>query len=180
MKYRYADEEGEFAVKTARKVIEEYLKTGEFYKPSNYPQKFREKAGVFTTLRTHPEKQLRGCIGIPEPIMPLIDALVRSAISAATDDPRFIPVGYEEMNRITVEVSLLTPPERILVKNPKEYPYRIKVGRDGLIVRRGYYSGLLLPQVAVEYGWTEEELLAQTCWKAGLNMDCWLLEGTEI
>ena len=177
---RYSDEDGEFAVKTARKVIEEYLSSRKVYRPEKYPKKFEEKAGVFTTLRHHPSRELRGCIGIPEPIMPLIDALIRSAISAATEDPRFIPVDLEEMNQITVEVSLLTPPEKIVVKDPKEYPSKIKVGRDGLIIRRGFYSGLLLPQVAVEYGWSEEEFLAHTCWKAGLNMDCWLLEGTEI
>lgn len=177
---RYTEEEGEFAVRLAREVIESYLKHRKINRPQQYPKKFEEKAGVFTTLLSYPKRELRGCIGIPEPIMPLIDALIRSAISAATEDPRFIPITYEEMKNVIVEVSLLTPPEKILVEDPRDYPKKIRVGRDGLIVRRGFYGGLLLPQVAVEYGWTEEEFLSHTCWKAGLDKNCWKDKETEV
>jgi hypothetical protein len=74
----------------------------------------------------------------------------------------------------------LTPPELIKVNNPKEYPKKIKVGRDGLIVKKGWASGLLLPQVPVEWKWDEEEFLSQTCWKAGLPPETWLSPGVEI
>lgn len=180
MDYRYTEEEGEFAVRLARKVIESYLSQRKIYRPEVYPKKFDEKAGVFTTLLTYPRRELRGCIGIPEPVMPLIDAIIRSAIYSATEDPRFPSLSYGEMKNIIVEISLLTPPQKIKVDDPQEYPKVIKVGRDGLIVRRGPYSGLLLPQVAVEYGWSVEEFLSHTCWKAGLEKDCWRDLDTEI
>jgi len=84
------------------------------------------------------------------------------------------------MDSILVEVSVLTPPETIKVENPKDIPGEVMVGRDGLIMGRGYRRGLLLPQVAVEWGWDSEEFLAQCCYKAGLPPDSWLLEDTEV
>ena len=78
-----------------------------------------------------------------------------------------------------IEVSVLTPPEPI-EGPPHERPKKIKVGRDGLIVKKGIYSGLLLPQVPIEWGWDEEEFLSETCWKAGLPPDCWLDGDTEV
>ena len=107
-------EEGTFAVKYARAVIENYL-AGKKIVIEGYPEIFDEKRGCFCTLHTYPDKELRGCIGIPEPIMPLIEALEEAAISAATKDPRFPPVTLEEMDSIVVEVSILTPPELIRV-----------------------------------------------------------------
>jgi len=165
-------DEGEFAVRTARRVIEERL-SGREWRPETYPESFRERRGVFTTLRTHPDRALRGCIGYPEPIMPLIEALLSSAVAAATEDPRFRPVSLEEMDRITVEVTVLTPPEPIEVP-PERLPEEVVVGRDGLLVRYGVFSGLLLPQVPVEFGWDSKQFLEQTCLKAGLPPDCWL------
>ncbi|MEO2118066.1 MAG: TIGR00296 family protein [Methanocaldococcus sp.] len=172
-------EEGTFAVKYARAVIENYL-AGNDIIIEDYPEIFNEKRGCFCTLHTYPDKELRGCIGIPEPIMPLIEALKEAAISAATKDPRFPPVTLEEMDSIVVEVSILTPPELIKVRNPKEYLEKIKIGRDGLIIEYGFYRGLLLPQVPVEYGWDVEEYLAHLCLKAGLPPDMWLAEGVKI
>ncbi|XRO76365.1 TIGR00296 family protein [Methanocaldococcus sp. 10A] len=172
-------EEGTFAVKFARAVIENYLSGKEFI-VENYPPIFNEKRGCFCTLHTYPDKELRGCIGIPEPIMPLIEALKEAAISAATKDPRFVPVTLEEMDNIVIEVSILTPPELIKVRNPKEYLEKIKIGRDGLIIEYGLYRGLLLPQVPVEYGWDVEDYLANLCLKAGLPPDMWLAEGVKI
>jgi len=78
------------------------------------------------------------------------------------------------------EVSVLTPPQPVKVKKPKDYPSKIKVGQDGLMVEKGYYKGLLLPQVPIEWRWDEEEFLCQCCIKAGLPPDSWLLEGTTI
>jgi len=139
-----------------------------------------EKSGVFVTLHTYPAHHLRGCIGYPEPLAPLYDALFDSAISAATRDPRFPPVSEEEIESLIVEVSVLTKPEIITVKNPKDYPEKIKIGSDGLIVERGFFKGLLLPQVPVEWKWNTKEFLRHTCAKAGLEPDAWLDLQTKI
>jgi uncharacterized protein (TIGR00296 family) len=123
---------------------------------------------------------LRGCIGYPLPDKSLFNALEDAAISAATEDPRFSPVKYKELDSITFEVTVLTPPKKIIVSKPEEYLSEIKVGRDGLIIKHGFYSGLLLPQVPIEYGWNEEEFLEYTCEKAGLPKNYWKNPGTEI
>ena len=167
-------ERGTFLVKLARAAVEEYLRRGvKIEPPPETPPDLYENRGVFVTLKTYPQKELRGCIGYPEPIMPLVLATIDAAISAATRDPRFYPVRPEELPKLLFEVTVLTPPQPIEVP-PEELPKAIKVGRDGLIVRCGYASGLLLPQVPVEWGWNEEEFLAQTCVKAGLPPNCWL------
>jgi len=167
-------EEGSFLVKLARTAIEKFLTEGvKITPPPQTPQRLFEERGVFVTLKQFPSGELRGCIGYPEPIMPLVLATIDAAISAATKDPRFYPLTPQELDSVTVEVTVLTPPEPIDVP-PQQLPRAIKVGRDGLIVRCGLASGLLLPQVPVEWGWNEEEFLSQTCVKAGLPPNCWL------
>ncbi|SNR75430.1 TIGR00296 family protein [Desulfurobacterium atlanticum] len=166
-------EYGKFLVKVARTTVEELLINGrKFPIPPDTPPELFEKRGVFVTIKTFPADQLRGCIGFPEPVMPLIEATIDAAISAATKDPRFPPMDPSELENVTFEVTVLTPPELLDVP-PEKLPEEIKVGRDGLIVRCGFASGLLLPQVPVEWGWNEEEFLSQTCLKAGLPPDCW-------
>ena len=178
----YALEEGTLAVSIARRVVEAWVHGNkkELKLPKELPESFRRDSGVFVTLNTHPEKELRGCIGYPEPVMPLIDAIVDSARSASSRDPRFPPVTPKELDRIVVEVSLLTPPELIHVKSPKEYLDVIKIGRDGLIADNGILRGLLLPQVPVEWKWTVHEFLDHTCNKAGLPMDAWTDPETKM
>jgi len=171
-------EEGTLLVKTARKTIETYLRDGRILPRPRVPSKLLEPRGVFVTLTKQGE--LRGCIGHPLPTMPLIDALIDSAISAATRDPRFPPVTPEELAEIEIEVSVLSKPETVKVSHPKEYPRHIEIGRDGLIVEGMGCAGLLLPQVAVEYGWDAEEFLSNACMKAGLMPDCWLEKGVRI
>jgi uncharacterized protein (TIGR00296 family) len=176
-------EEGKFLVNLARQNVTEYLKNGEILQvPEGVSPKLMEKAGVFVTLNSHHNgrKRLRGCIGLPYPTTPLAKAVIEAALSAATQDPRFPPVTPEELDQIVFEVSVLTPPERVIVKKPTEYPSKIKVGRDGLIIERSYSKGLLLPQVPVEWNWNEEEFLCQTSMKAGLPPDSWLLKDTKI
>jgi len=175
----FSDEDGRLAVNAARAVVERHVKkekTSRLELPSN----FKNKSGVFVTLTTHPGGDLRGCIGYPEPLLALEEALRDSAISACSRDPRFPPVKPSELEGIKVEVSLLTPPEEIIVKKRTEYPKHIKVGDDGIIVQRGWNRGLLLPQVPVEWGWDSEEFLSQACLKAGLTPDAWLHEDTKI
>jgi len=181
--YMIKDEWGEFLVRLARRAIEEYVKNGRTIKPpEDTPPELWEKMGVFVTLNRHhapPQMSLRGCIGFPLPIYPLVEATIKAAIYAAVDDPRFPPVRESELDDLVIEVSVLTPPE-LIEGPPEERPRKIKVGRDGLIIEKGIYSGLLLPQVPVEWGWDEEEFLAQTCWKAGLPPDCWLDPETKV
>ncbi|MCX9026062.1 MAG: TIGR00296 family protein [Candidatus Methanoperedens sp.] len=172
-------QEGELAVRLARKAIEECLKNGKKISPDNLPKVFKEKRGVFVTLnKKKGSKELRGCIGRPYPILPLGEAIIVSAINAARDDPRFHPVKPEEINDLAIEVTVLTVPKRIKAK-PKELPDKIVIGKDGLIVAASMSSGLLLPQVAVEHGFDSTEFLCQTCMKAGLMPDAWL-NGAEV
>ncbi len=173
----YTLEDGIFLVKLARSAIERYLEDEKLIAP---PEKLEERAGVFVTLETYPKKDLRGCIGYSEPAMPLVEGVIRAAVSAAVQDPRFPPVLLGEMESTLIEVSVLTPPELIKVRNPKEYLQKIEIGKHGLTVERGFNRGLLLPQVPVEEKWSKEEFLSCTRMKAGLPPDCWWDEGTKI
>lgn len=132
---------------------------------------FSNKQGVFVTITK--EDKLRGCIGFPEPVSPLNKAIVEAARAAAFQDPRFKPLKQDEFTQIAIEISVLTTPQLIRVRKPEEYRKEIKIGKDGLIIRAGPYSALLLPQVAVEYGWDVDTFLQQVCMKAGLAMNSW-------
>jgi uncharacterized protein (TIGR00296 family) len=183
MTFQLTLEEGKFLVNLARQTVTEYLKNGKILQvPESVSPKLMEKSGVFVTLNSLHKgtKTLRGCIGLPYPTTPLVQAVIEAALSAATQDPRFPPVAPEELDQITFEVSVLTPPERVAVEKPTDYPSKIKVGRDGLIIERSYSKGLLLPQVPVEWNWNEEEFLCQCSMKAGLPPDSWLLKDTKI
>ncbi|MCW4008601.1 MAG: TIGR00296 family protein [Candidatus Bathyarchaeota archaeon] len=183
MPFELSLEDGTFLVQLARKAVKEYLQTGKAIKPpADAPKKLFEHCGVFVTINSveDGEKSLRGCIGYPYPTNPLVEAVIDSAISAATRDPRFHPLSLKELGSVVFEVSVLTPPELVEVRNPEEYVSKIKVGEDGLIVEKGFFKGLLLPQVPVEWGWCEEEFLCQCCIKAGLPPDSWLTKGTRI
>jgi AmmeMemoRadiSam system protein A len=128
--------------------------------PTTWPN-----AGAFVTLRKQGE--LRGCIGHVEPDRPLDLTVARVALAAAQTDPRFPPVSLDELDEISIEISVLGPLERIAGLN------EIAVGRHGLVVERTFHRGLLLPQVAVEQGWSAEVFASQTCVKAGLPPDAW-------
>jgi uncharacterized protein len=183
MPFELSDEEGKFLVKLARNTVQTFLqKRKRLTPPKETPQKLYEKCGVFVTISTlhGGEKELRGCIGYPLPQSPLVEAVIDSAISASTEDPRFPSMTPDEFDKVVFEVSVLTPPEQVYVDNPKEYIKQIKVGQDGLIIEKGYNRGLLLPQVPVEWQWGEEEFLCQCCMKAGLPPDSWLTKGTKI
>jgi uncharacterized protein (TIGR00296 family) len=175
--------DGEFLVKLARRAVEQYLRTrSRIPTPEKTSEKLLQPCGVFVTISSieNGEKRLRGCIGYPHPTTPLAQAVVDSAINATTRDPRFHPLSLVELGEVVFEVSVLTPPEKVEVKKAGEYPSKIKVGEDGLIVERGIYKGLLLPQVPIEWEWDEEEFLCQCCTKAGLPLDSWLIEGTKV
>lgn len=174
-----SEEDGKFLVKLARETIETFIKEKKKLKvPENTPDSLKEELGVFVTLNK--DGLLRGCIGYPEPIAPLVKAVIDVAISAAVNDPRFSPVTINELDDLEIEVSVLTKPVLIEAKKPEEYMEKIKIGEDGLIIERGPYKGLLLPQVAVEWGWNVEEFLYNTCVKAGLTADCWIYPDVKI
>lgn len=183
MSFQLSQKEGETLVELARKAVEEYLESRKTIRtPENVSEKLLKPCGVFVTINSieRREKELRGCIGYPYPTTPLVQAVIESAINAATQDPRFEPLSPRELDKVVFEVSVLTPPEIVEVKKATEYPTKIRVGMDGLIVERGMYKGLLLPQVPVEWEWNEEEFLCQCCGKAGLPPDCWLMNGTKV
>lgn len=141
--------------------------------PSRFDETLRRPSGAFVSLHTR-GGDLRGCIGSIQPVAPLCNAVSSSAVNAAFRDPRFFPVRAEELPNLHIEISVMSPIER--VANVEE----IEVGRDGLIVSRGSRAGLLLPQVATEYGWDRETFLRQTCMKAGLSPDSWRLPECRI
>jgi uncharacterized protein (TIGR00296 family) len=172
-------EEGRSAVEFARYIIEDYVSN---IAPSSSPQLspiFSKNHGVFVTLHLASTHALRGCIGIPEPVMPLKKAIIEAAISA-THDPRFPPLTPPEIKQVILELTILTPPLLIRVTQSEEYLEQITIGSDGLIVENGFYKGLLLPQVPVEYHWDVETFLSQTCMKAGLPPDTWRDVSTKI
>lgn len=175
----FSQEEGKRAVEIARYFVDAAVK-GERSTIPEHPASFRKRTGVFTTLTSYPKRSLRGCIGLPEPVRPLIDALLESATSAALHDPRFPPVRPSELDELVVEVTLLTPPEPVEVSKPDDYLEIIRVGRDGLIAERGLFRGLLLPQVPVEWGWDVRDFLRHTCMKAGLAPDAWKEPGFKL
>jgi AmmeMemoRadiSam system protein A len=126
---------------------------------------------AFVTLTR--ARSLRGCIGYIRAIQPLAECVAHCAVAAATGDPRFPPVTAEELPHLALEISVLSP----LV--PIQDPTQVQVGVHGLYISRGGRHGLLLPQVATEYGWDRETFLRQTCRKAGLPDDAWR-HGAEI
>ncbi len=122
-------------------------------------------SGLFVTI--HCAGQLRGCLGTLDDHRPLGESLVRLAADVSCEDPRFRPLSMDELTLVTIDLSILTPPELVVD------PASIVIGRDGLIVERGRRRGLLLPQVATEHSWDAETFLAQTCVKARLPADAW-------
>ncbi|MBZ9570309.1 TIGR00296 family protein [Methanobrevibacter sp. TMH8] len=171
--------DGDYLIKIAKLAVETYLKKGEKINvPKDCPEHLKEDLGVFVTLNKNNE--LRGCIGYPEPIAPLINATIDVAISAAVNDPRFPSLTEEELKYVDFEVTVLTKPELLQVDNPSDYLKEITIGKDGLIVENGFSKGLLLPQVATEYNMDVETFLANTCMKAGLSTECWLKNETKI
>jgi uncharacterized protein len=145
----------------AREAIRAHL-TGEGPAPAG--QAGLSCAGVFVTIRR--EGELRGCIGCFDK-RPLDLAVSLSAVAAATEDPRFPPLELGDLERVTLEISILGPPEAF------DDPSVVEIGRHGLVVEQTPFRGLLLPQVALEWGWSTEEFLAHTCRKAGLAPDAW-------
>jgi len=160
-------------LKLARKTISDTL--GLFEKieiPPFDDDVFKEKCGAFVTI--HIKGDLRGCIGYIEGVKPIPETVKEMAMASAFKDPRFSSLTPEEYKKIDIEISILTPVEKVSDVNS------IVVGCDGLIITKGYNRGLLLPQVPVEQGWDLETFLSHTCYKAGLPADSWRKPGVII
>jgi len=172
-------EKGAFLVRFARDVIEAHLLSGRILAPPK-EKWLSEKQGVFVTLHTFPEKDLRGCIGFAEPHYSLGEGLIRAALAAAFKDLRFPPITVRELEKIVVEVSVLSKPQKIDAGSPEEILSAITPKRDGLILKRGYASGLFLPQVWDELP-QKEDFLKNLCYKAGLSdPHAWYAKDSEI
>jgi len=152
-------------LKIARESIESFVREGKIIPIVEDDPVLKTKTGVFVTIKEH--GMLRGCIGFTEPLFPLYEGVQKAGILAATQDPRFRPLSKDELPHIHLEISVLTPLRKI--ENVKE----IVVGKHGIMISKEGKRGLLLPQVAVEYGWDREQFLDQTCLKANLPRGCW-------
>ena len=174
--------DGTTLVRAAREAIACHLDGKNLDSIANASSELHASRGVFITLfdGTRSRKP-RGCIGNPFPQTSLLNETMRCAVDAATGDPRFVPVRRDEfLQNIAVEVTVLSPLEDILVKSPLDLTLNIKVGRDGLFVEGFGTRGLLLPQVAVDEGFDEEEFLNECCLKAGLVPDAWVTGNVRV
>lgn len=168
-----SDDDKKSLLKLAREAISAALEGRSLeLDKSRYTGVLAEKRGAFVTLTI--KGNLRGCIGYIQPVKPLYETIAEMAVQAAVHDPRFTPLTTSEFEQVEVEISVLTPMTD--VTDPSE----VVVGRDGLYITSGLNSGLLLPQVAVEYNWDRDTFLDQTCLKAGLPSGTWKKEGTQI
>lgn len=160
-------------LKLARQSIETYLKTGKKLEPTENDPALTRESGAFVTLHKHGE--LQGCIGSLIGSEPLYLTIRDMAVEAAVNDPRFPGVGLADLKDIEIEISVLSPLERV------DSVDKIKLGVHGVLVRKGFHSGVFLPQVATETGWSKEEFLSYLCaHKAGLPADAWKDKSTEI
>lgn len=159
-------------LRIARDTIETYVRTRTKPDIEAPEPELQQHAGAFVTIKTH--GRLRGCIGHIEGVQPLYKTVAEMAVSAATQDPRFPPMRAEELPAMHLEISVMTPLRRITDVE------EIEVGTHGLVLRHGFRSGLLLPQVATEHHWDRETFLEHTCMKAGLSPRDWQDPNTEI
>ena len=167
-------EDGITIVRAARGIVEAEAAR----RTAKYDPRYNGYAGVFVTLKTHPDGELRGCIGYPEPVYPLSEALFRAA-KGVCHDPRFPPLSEHETEKVTVEVTILSPPS-LLTGSKDEIMRSIVIGRDGLMMESPWGRGLLLPQVPVEWNWDVTEYLESLSRKAGRRKDAWKDEDSKI
>jgi uncharacterized protein (TIGR00296 family) len=175
-------DQGRDVVLLARDAVDSFAKNGKLGAPELAKPYLGEKRGVFVTLNSVEcgTETFRGCVCFPSPVKPLGEAVREAAVSASSEDPRFRPVRADELDKILVEVSVLTVPAPLDLERRQDMPSKVRIGNVGLIVSTGLASGLLLPQVATEYGMDAEEFLCNACLKAGLPPDAWLQPSTSV
>lgn len=170
--HKLGQEDKRKLLEVARTTIREHLEQGKVSdQPATTPA-LERPGGAFVTLHEH--GQLRGCIGTFTSPRPLVATVQEMALSSSQRDPRFPPVQLGELEEIDIEISVLSPLREI------QDVSQIEVGRHGIYITRGLRSGVLLPQVATEYGWDRDTFLEHTCLKAGLPPDAWKLDDTRI
>jgi AmmeMemoRadiSam system protein A len=169
---KFTDEEKKILLQIARDSIKEEFGKAVVNLNREFPDTLKQKCGVFVTLTI--DGELRGCIGYIIGDKPLYELVYEVAKKSAFEDPRFYPLSEEEVDHIEIEISVLSPPKRI------ESIDEIKIGEHGLIIQKGPFHGLLLPQVATKYNWTVKEFLEHTCLKAGLSKNEWKDPQTKI
>jgi MEMO1 family protein len=161
----YTEAEKRELLSIARKAITEFVTNGKTLEVDMKNPKLRTDGAVFVTIRE--KGSLRGCIGHVQAIMPLYQSVIKNAVAASSSDPRFPPMTKDELQDIDIEISVLSPMQKLKdVKN-------IEIGKHGLVIRKGSQSGLLLPQVATEQGWDRLTFLKHLCMKAGLPEYAW-------
>ena len=157
----------------ARRAIEDHLR-GQVRTPFGaLSDELHRSCGAFVTLRRRQDRELRGCVGYIEPKHPLAETVALAAVAAATNDGRFDPVTLDELTLLALDVSVLGP----------TFPIRaaeLVVGRHGLVIEKDGCRGLLLPQVAIEWGWDATTFLEQACRKAGLPTTAWRDQGALL
>jgi AmmeMemoRadiSam system protein A len=171
MEFDITLEEKKILMQTAREAITARIEKRKPQYPAS-TETLKKNCGAFVTL--HKQGSLRGCIGFIIATKPLIETVQEAAQSSAFNDPRFPALTAGELDEIEIEISVLSPLRRI--EDVKE----IQVGVHGIMLKNGFYSGLLLPQVATDYRWDRDTFLTHTCYKAGLPGDCWRSKDTEI
>ncbi|MGB2868212.1 MAG: AmmeMemoRadiSam system protein A [Bacteroidota bacterium] len=159
-------------LRIARSSIESTVRRLKPERLSSLPIPLQTPCGAFATLRI--DKELRGCVGYVEGRFPLAQTVQEVASKAATQDPRFFPISELELDAVEIEISVLSPLEK--VQNIQE----IVIGKHGLVIESGYRRGLLLPQVAEEFHLDREQFLSHTAAKAGLPSDVWRQPGVQI
>ncbi len=152
-------------LKAAREAVRAAVHDKDYVLPDGLPAETRSASGVFVSL--HLAKDLRGCIGVTRSRKPLAESVTHCARAAALEDPRFPRLSAEELPKVLIEISVLG---EFRVLGPEGRP---RPGVDGVLIEQGERQGLLLPQVAPRYGWSAEQLLSETCRKAGLSGDAW-------
>jgi len=173
--------DGELLVRIAREAFTEFFRRFEALSlPEKLPKQLRERQGVFVRVGRSPNSSWRVgtevlcCLGYPLPSRELAVATVDSAVACAVRTRSSASVDVERVDELLFEVSIITVPQPLRVERPTDYTKDIVLGRDGIMVEHGFANALILPQVAVENGWTEFDLLGECCMKAGLMADSWL------
>lgn len=156
----------------ARQAIIQMVKSGEEYIEPREERRLNQRNGCFVTIKQ--DGQLRGCIGNFQSEVPLFREVAQMAIASATQDPRFYPMKPSDLDNFSLEISVLSPLQKI------DDISEIEVGRHGIYLEKSFHRGVLLPQVAAEHDWDRVTFLQQTCLKAGLPTDAWQAEDTEI
>lgn len=172
METALSDKEKTILLTIARKAIELYVSNGQNYVEPREEKSLNMRNGCFVTIKQ--QGKLRGCIGNFQSELPLFKNVAEIARASASKDPRFYPMREEDLKDFSLEISVLSPLKKT------DSIEEIEVGSHGIYLEKGYYRGVLLPQVATEHGWNRETFLKQTCIKAGLPTDAWKSEDAEI